>query len=74
MEQWILLSVRHGGDVLTAPAQAANWANYWRHEVEGYIAAYKAVKDADTLEPVLQPGESRTSRRPSLGTPPTASQ
>ena len=45
----ILLTVRYGNwSNVTDPAQAANWASYWRHEIEGYIAACKAVKDADS--------------------------
>ncbi len=29
------------------PAQAANWARYWRPEIQGYIHAYRAVTGVD---------------------------
>lgn len=44
----ILLSVRFGGwSVVNDPAQAANWARYWRPEVQGYVHAYRAVTGVD---------------------------
>ncbi|HXP41324.1 MAG TPA: hypothetical protein VN833_13750, partial [Candidatus Acidoferrales bacterium] len=34
-------------------AQAANWARYWRNEIQGYIHAYRAATGVDlTSEPV----------------------
>jgi hypothetical protein len=44
----ILLSIRFGdwGDV-TDRAQAANWARYWRQEVQWYIHSYAAVTGVD---------------------------
>jgi hypothetical protein len=45
----LLLSIRYGAwtrtDVL--PLQAANWARYWRAEIQGYIHAYRAVTSID---------------------------
>jgi hypothetical protein len=51
----IVLSVRYGAWSLTTAtaAQAANWARYWRNEIQGYIHAYRAVTGVDlTTEPV----------------------
>jgi hypothetical protein len=51
----IVLSVRYGAWSLTTTtaAQAANWARYWRNEIQGYIHAYRATTGADlTAEPV----------------------
>ncbi len=36
------------------PEQAANWARYWRPEVQGYIHAYRAVTGVD-LAPAGRP-------------------
>ena len=44
----ILLSVRYGDWIgINDPAQAANWARYWRPEIQGYIHAYRAVTGVD---------------------------
>jgi hypothetical protein len=51
----IVLSVRYGAWSLTTTtaAQAANWARYWRNEIQGYIHAYRAATGVDlTTEPV----------------------
>lgn len=50
----ILLSIRFGAwGSANDPAQAANWARYWRPEIQGYIHAYRAVTGVDlTSEPV----------------------
>jgi hypothetical protein len=51
----VVLSVRYGAWSLTTTtaAQAANWARYWRNEIQGYIHAYRAVTGIDlTTEPV----------------------
>ncbi len=43
----VLLSVRFGNwSEVTNAEQAANWARFWRPEVQGYIAAYRAVSNA----------------------------
>ncbi len=44
----ILLSVRYGNWIdINDPAQAANWARYWRPEIQSYIHAYRAVTGVD---------------------------
>jgi len=51
----IVLSVRYGAWSLTSATaqQAANWARYWRNEIQGYVHAYRAATGADlTAEPV----------------------
>jgi hypothetical protein len=50
----LLLSIRFGAwSNAYEPAQAANWARYWRPEIQGYIHAYRAVTGVDlTSEPV----------------------
>jgi hypothetical protein len=44
----VLLSIRYGAwaDV-NDPAQAANWARYWRPEIQGYLHAYRSVTSVD---------------------------
>jgi hypothetical protein len=52
----LLLSIRYGNwndrDIL--PDQAANWAVYWRTEVQGYIHAYKTVTGVDLSGTTVQ--------------------
>lgn len=51
----IVLSIRYGAWSLTTATatQAANWARYWRNEIQGYIHAYRAATGVDlTSEPV----------------------
>jgi hypothetical protein len=50
----VLLSVRFGAwSTVHDPVQAANWARYWRPEIQSYIHSYRAVTGADlTVEPV----------------------
>jgi hypothetical protein len=44
----ILLAIRFGAWLtVDDPAQAANWARYWRPEIQGYIHAYRAVTGVD---------------------------
>ncbi len=44
----LLLSIRYGGwSTVNDPQQAANWARYWRPEVQGYIHAYRTVTGVD---------------------------
>jgi hypothetical protein len=44
----ILLSVRWGAwSTVDDPNSAANWARYWRAEVQGYIHAYRAATSVD---------------------------
>jgi hypothetical protein len=44
----VLLSVRWGAwSTITDPASAANWARYWRSEIQGYVHAYRAATSVD---------------------------
>ena len=44
----VLLSIRFGDwSRVTDAGQAASWARFWRAEVEGYIAAFRAVHDGE---------------------------
>lgn len=44
----VLLSIRFGAwSTVNQPAQAANWARFWRAEIQGYIHAYRAVTGID---------------------------
>ncbi|MGE5047330.1 MAG: hypothetical protein ACM3PC_02080 [Deltaproteobacteria bacterium] len=52
----ILLSIRHGRwSKIDDPAVAANWARYWRPEIQGYIHAYRAVTGIDLTPEVVEP-------------------
>jgi hypothetical protein len=56
----LLLSVRYGDWIgVNDPAQAANWARYWRPEVQSYIHAYRAATGVDLT------GESVDTTMPS---------
>jgi len=49
----ILLGVRFGAwPSVIESEQAANWARYWRPEIQGYIHAYRAVSSVDLSERV----------------------
>jgi hypothetical protein len=49
----LLLSVRYGlWTNVIEPDRAANWARYWRPEVQGYIHAYRTVTGADLTDRV----------------------
>ena len=50
----ILLSIRYEIWILeNDPAQAINWARYWRPEIQAYLHAYRAATGVDlTVEPV----------------------
>jgi hypothetical protein len=44
----ILLSIRYGGwSLVNDQTQAANWARFWRPEIQGYVHAYRAVTGVD---------------------------
>ncbi|MBZ4422184.1 hypothetical protein [Myxococcus sp. RHSTA-1-4] len=44
----LLLSIRYGGwSVVNDAQQAANWARYWRPDIQSYIHAYRAVTGVD---------------------------
>jgi hypothetical protein len=47
----LLLSIRFGAwSIVIVPDQAANWARYWRAELQGYIHAYRAVTGIDLVQ------------------------
>jgi hypothetical protein len=45
----ILLSIRFGAwsDIIQSAPSAANWARFWRAEIQGYIHDYRAVTGVD---------------------------
>jgi hypothetical protein len=44
----LLLGIRFGNwTTVIEPEQAANWARYWRAEVQGYVHGYRAVTGVD---------------------------
>ncbi|MCI0488055.1 MAG: hypothetical protein L0229_15805 [Blastocatellia bacterium] len=44
----ILLSIRFGAwSTVNDPMQGANWARFWRPEIQGYIHSYRAVTGVD---------------------------
>jgi hypothetical protein len=44
----LLLSIRYGNwSVVNDPQQAANWARYWRPEIQRYTHAYRAATGVD---------------------------
>lgn len=64
----ILLSIRYGDWIaINDPAQAANWARYWRPEIQSYIHSYRAVTGVDLAADVV---DTRTAairvQQPSL--------
>ena len=60
----LLLSIRFGAWTATInPAQAANWARYWRPEVQGYIHAYRAATGRDLTQRGGRSMPSRLGRR-----------
>ena len=64
----ILLSIRYGHwtDVNDA-AHAANWARYWRSEMQGYIHSYRAVTGVDLTQDVTEPRQvSQRYAQPSV--------
>jgi hypothetical protein len=49
----ILLSIRYGNwSVENDPQTAANWARYWRPEIQRYVHAYRSASGADLTERV----------------------
>jgi hypothetical protein len=49
----ILLGVRYGSWAKEIrPEAAANWANYWRPEIQGYVHAYRAATGVDLRQGV----------------------
>ena len=60
----ILLSLRYGNwmNLNIQPASAANWAIYWRSEIQGYIHSYRAATGVDLAL------ESRDSQQDTMRT------
>ncbi len=55
----VLLSIRFGNwNAIIQPQNAANWARYWRAEIQGYIHAYRAVTGVDLT---AAPTDAQTS-------------
>jgi len=51
----ILLSIRFGAwSTVNDPAQAANWARFWRAEIQNYVHAYRAVTSVDLTAEVTE--------------------
>jgi hypothetical protein len=49
----IILSIRYGNwSVENNPQTAANWARYWRAEIQRYAHAYRAATGADLTETI----------------------
>jgi hypothetical protein len=49
----ILLGIRFGAwPSVIEPEFAANWARYWRPEIQGYVHAYRAATGVDLTERV----------------------
>jgi hypothetical protein len=49
----VLLGIRFGAwPSVIEPQNAANWARYWRPEIQGYVHAYRAVTGVDLTERV----------------------
>jgi hypothetical protein len=45
-----VLSIRFGDWSRTRePSRAANWARYWRAEIQGYVHAYRTVTGVDLI-------------------------
>lgn len=52
----LLLSIRYGGwSVVSDAQQAANWARYWRPDIQSYIHAYRAVTGVDLTADITDP-------------------
>jgi hypothetical protein len=55
----LLLSIRFGNwnDPSLNADNAANWATFWRNEIQGYIHAYRTVTGVDLSLPHPQTGK-----------------
>jgi len=64
----LLLSIRFGAwSTVTDPAPAANWARFWRAQIQGYIHAYRAATGVDLTVEVTEPRQAAMrSAQPSL--------
>jgi hypothetical protein len=63
----LLLSIRwgHWSDVHD-PANAANWARYWRSEIQSYIHSYRAVTGVDLTAEAVGPQVTNRDIQPSV--------
>ena len=52
----LLLSIRFGAwNTVNDASQAANWARFWRPEIQGYYYAYQAVTGVDITAEITSP-------------------
>jgi hypothetical protein len=57
----VLLSVRWGAwSTINDPASAANWARYWRAEIQGYIHAYRVATSVDLTADITDSRSAET--------------
>jgi len=57
----ILLSVRWGAwSTVNDPASAANWARYWRAEIQSYIHAYRVATSVDLTAEISDNRQAET--------------
>lgn len=57
----VLLSVRWGAwSTINDPASAANWARYWRAEIQGYIHAYRVATSVDLTADITDSRQAET--------------
>lgn len=55
----LLLSIRYGNwNEVNMPEQAANWARYWRPEIQNYIHSYRAVTGVDLTAEITSPRQA----------------
>jgi hypothetical protein len=55
----ILLSIRYGAwSIVNDPVQAANWARYWRPEIQRYMHSYRVVTGVDLTRDVADVQEA----------------
>ena len=65
----LLLGIRFGAwTTVNEPEQAANWARYWRSEIQRYTHAYRAVTGVD-LTTAARPGDPGGSTSAAGSTP-----
>jgi hypothetical protein len=64
----ILLSIRFGNwaDPAIRSDAAANWAIFWRQEIQGYIHAYRAVTGVDLSADGVMAGQKVDADQPSV--------
>jgi hypothetical protein len=64
----LLLSIRYGHWTgVHDPAQAANWARYWRPEIQGYIHSYRSVTGVDLTQEATESRQvSQRDAQPSI--------